>query len=235
MREIVLDTETTGLDPAQGDRIAEIGAVELMNHLPTGRTLHLYVNPGRPMPAEAFAIHGLSDDLLRDKPPFAEVAPALLDFLGDAVLVIHNAAFDIGFLNSELRQAGYRPIEVTRVVDTLMLARQRFPGAPASLDALCRRFGVDNSRRERHGALLDCLLLSEVYLELLGGRQPGLLLADAAAPAMATPAEEPSAPGAARRRPVALGPRLDESEAAAHDRLVAELGERAIWNRRRGG
>lgn len=229
MREIVLDTETTGLDPATGDRIAEIGAVELMNHLPTGNTLHRYVNPGRAMPAEAFAVHGLSDDFLRDKPPFAEVAQDLLDFLGDARLVIHNAAFDTAFLNHELSQAGHARIAPSRVIDTLIMARQRFPGSPASLDALCRRFGVDNSRRQRHGALLDCELLAEVYLELLGGRQPGLMLADEAGrPAIAVQAV---ARGQAARRPVALPPRLSAGEEAAHEALVESLGEGAIWRR----
>lgn len=230
MREIVLDTETTGLDPATGDRIAEIGAVELMNHLPTGNTLHRYVNPGRAMPAEAFAVHGLSDDFLRDKPPFAEVAQDLVDFLGDATLVIHNAAFDMAFLNHELSRAGHARIGSSRVIDTLLLARQRFPGSPASLDALCRRFGVDSSRRVRHGALLDCELLAEVYLELLGGRQPGLMLADAAG--QSAIAVRAVARGQAARRPAALPPRLSAGEAAAHDALVEGLGEGAIWRRR---
>lgn len=231
MREIVLDTETTGLDPATGDRIAEIGAIELMNHLPTGNTLHLYVNPGRPMPAEAFAVHGLSDEFLRDKPPFHAVARQFLDFIGESVLVIHNATFDMGFLDHELAQAGHERIGMARVIDTLTMARQRFPGSPASLDALCRRFGVDNSRRVQHGALLDCELLAQVYLELLGGRQPGLLLAEAAGPA-GTPAGVGKAIRA-KARPAPLAPRLTENEATAHDALVESLGEGALWRRHR--
>lgn len=231
MREVVLDTETTGLDSASGDRLAEIGAVELMSHLPTGNTFHRYVNPGRAMPAGAFAVHGLGDDFLRDKPRFAEIAPDLLDFLGDATLVIHNAAFDIGFLNNELEQAGYPRIRSVRVVDTLVMARQRFPGSPATLDALCRRFGVDNAHRVRHGALLDCELLAEVYLELLGGRQPGLLLVDEAARA-ADGAQGP-ARQEAMPRPSPLAPQLTAAEATAHDEFVAGLGEGAIWRRRR--
>ena len=155
MREIVLDTETTGLEPIQGDRIVEIGAVELFNHLPTGRTYHQYINPQRPMPQEAFAVHGLGDDFLRDKPVFKAIGRAFLDFIEDAPLVIHNAAFDMKFLNAELGWAGLPALGADRALDTLMIARKRFPGSPASLDALCRRFGIDNSAREKHGALLD--------------------------------------------------------------------------------
>ncbi|MPZ11596.1 MAG: DNA polymerase III subunit epsilon [Kiloniellaceae bacterium] len=176
MREIVLDTETTGLDPASGHRIVEIAGLELLHHLPTGRTFREYINPERDMPEEAERIHGLSADFLKDKPLFAAIAPAFLDFIGDAKLVIHNAAFDMKFLNAELRQAGLDPLVPERAIDSVMLARKRFPGAQVSLDALCRRFEVDNSARTFHGALLDCELLAEVYLELCGGRQPGLIL-----------------------------------------------------------
>jgi len=179
LREIVLDTETTGLDPENGDRVVEIGCVELANHVPTGRTWHQYLNPERAMPAEAFAVHGLGDDFLADKPRFAEIAAAFLDFVGDAGLVIHNAEFDIKFLDAELARAGHRPLGMARATDTLALARKRFPGAPASLDALCKRFEVDGSARVLHGALLDCELLAEVYLHLLGGRQPGFAFAGA--------------------------------------------------------
>ncbi|MFN3294326.1 MAG: DNA polymerase III subunit epsilon, partial [Gemmobacter sp.] len=180
MREIVLDTETTGLEPAEGHRIVEIGAVELYNHMPTGRVYHQYINPQRDMPPEAFAVHGLSEEFLRGHPVFAAIGQAFLDFVGDARLVIHNAAFDIKFLNFELGRIGLAPFEWDRVTDTLALARQRFPGSPASLDALCRRFGVDNSAREKHGALLDSEILADVSLELIGGRQPDLVLAPAA-------------------------------------------------------
>ena len=176
MREIVLDTETTGLDPAGGDRIVEIGGVELVNHMPTGRSFHAYINPERDMPAEAFAVHGLSAEFLSDKPKFREVAPDFLAFVGDATLVIHNASFDMKFLNAELGWIEAETLPWSRAVDTLDIARRRFPGALNSLDALCRRFGVDNSGREKHGALLDSELLAEVYLELMGGRQPDLTL-----------------------------------------------------------
>lgn len=234
MREIVLDTETTGFEPSEGHRIVEIGAVELFNHVPTGRTFHAYLNPGRPMPAEAFAVHGLSDDFLRDKPRFEAVASGFLTFIAEARLVIHNAAFDMRFLNAELRAAGLPPLPDSRALDTLLIARQRFPGAPASLDALCRRFGIDNSARTRHGALLDSEILAEVYLELIGGRQPDLVLA----PAAAQPRQAQPQPGSVARsrgprsRPAPLPPRLTEAEAAAHEAFVARLGPAAIWSRR---
>ncbi|MEO1090445.1 MAG: DNA polymerase III subunit epsilon [Pseudomonadota bacterium] len=177
MREIVLDTETTGLDPASGDRIVEIACVELFNHLPTGNSYHQYVNPERPMSAEAQAIHGLGDDLLREQPVFAEIVDAFLRFVDGATLVIHNAPFDIKFLDFELGRAERPAFGLARAVDTLDLARRRFPGSPASLDALCKRFEVDAAARVKHGALIDCELLAEVYLHLIGGRQPGLDLA----------------------------------------------------------
>ena len=176
MREIVLDTETTGIDPLNGDRIVEIGCVELVNHLATGVTYHQYINPERDMPPEAFAVHGLSTEFLKEKPVFAEIVGDFLDFIGDAPLVIHNAGFDMGFLNMELTRLGIPKLPPNRAIDTVVMARKRFPGAAASLDALCRRFGVDNSGRGYHGALLDSQLLAEVYLELLGGRQPDLVL-----------------------------------------------------------
>ena len=174
MREIVLDTETTGLDPDQGHRLVEVAGVELVDHLPTGRTFHSYLDPERDMPEDAFRVHGLSAAFLRDYPRFAEVAGALLDFLADSRLVIHNASFDLRFLNAELALLGREPFPHGRAIDTLFLAQRRFPGAPNSLDALCRRFAVDSSARTRHGALLDCELLAEVYLHLIGGRQIGL-------------------------------------------------------------
>jgi DNA polymerase III subunit epsilon len=233
MREIVLDTETTGLDPVEGHRIVEIGAVELINHVATGRTYHQYVDPKRPMPAEAFAIHGLGDDLLRGKPVFAAIAVDFLNFIGEARLVIHNAAFDMKFLNAELAIAGHAILPATRAFDTVALARQKFPGSPASLDALCRRFGIDNSAREKHGALLDSELLAEVYLELIGGRQPDLVLANESA--------YPTNGGRGRQngdwrpgpRPTPLVPRLSDAESLAHHAFIEKLGAAAIWNRRR--
>ncbi len=233
MREIVLDTETTGIDPGEGHRIVEIGAVELFNHLPTGRTYHQYINPERPMPKEAFEVHGLGDDFLRDKPVFRAIAPDFLAFIGEARLVIHNAAFDMKFLNAELSWVGLPPIDAARATDTLVMARSRFPGSPASLDALCRRFGVDNSARDKHGALLDSEILAEVYLELIGGRQPDFGLSSAETSG-ATAAAMPAATGARPRpRPHPLPPRLTEAEAEAHEAFVARLGQAAIWTRRR--
>ncbi|TNC74306.1 DNA polymerase III subunit epsilon [Rubellimicrobium roseum] len=229
MREIVLDTETTGFDPETGDRIVEIGAVELLNHLPTGRTYHEYINPERAMPAEAFAVHGLGDDFLRDKPKFAQVATSFVEFVGDARLVIHNAAFDMKFLNHELGRCGYPAMPMDRAIDTVLMARRKFPGAPASLDALCRRFGIDNSARTLHGALLDSEILAEVYLELIGGRQPDFALsAEPAKPAQAGGTQVDAA-WRPRPRPYALPPRLTEEEAAAHAKFVAGLGDAALW------
>lgn len=231
MREIVLDTETTGFEPSEGHRIVEIGAVELFNHLPTGRTYHQYINPERGMPKEAFEVHGLGDDFLRDKPLFKMIGAAFLEFIADAQLVIHNAAFDMKFLNAELKSAGFPILPTARATDTLMIARQKFPGSPASLDALCRRFGVDNSRREKHGALMDSEILAEVYLELVGGRQPDFGLANAAV------AREPGAGRTetewrARPRPTALASRLTPDEDAAHQGFVARMGSIAIWTKR---
>jgi len=228
MREIVLDTETTGFDPETGDRIVEIGAVELFNHVPTRRTFHEYVNPERTMPEDAFAVHGLSDEFLLDKPVFKAVAQAFLDFVGDAKLVIHNAAFDMKFLNAELGWAGLPPLSWDRAIDTLEMARRKYPGAPASLDALCRRFGIDNSARTLHGALLDSEILAEVYLELIGGRQPDFGLSAAGHATSPTPETGGWRPP---RRPAPLPPRLTEAERAAHAALVEDLGENAIWTR----
>ena len=231
MREIVLDTETTGFEPTEGHRIVEIGAVELFNHMPTGRTYHQYINPKRIMPKEAFEVHGLGDDFLRDKPFFPAIAQAFLDFIADAPLVIHNASFDMKFLNAELAMANMPALPATRAVDTLLIARKKFPGSPASLDALCRRFNIDNSMREKHGALLDSEILAEVYLELVGGRQPDF--------GLATQAQNTAANLAAtgqswrpRPRPVPLMPGLAPEEKAAHDAFVAEMGDAAIWLKR---
>jgi len=231
MREIVLDTETTGLDPEEGHRIVEIGAVELINGLPTGAVWHQYVNPERPMPQEAFQIHGLGDDFLRDKPVFSAVAAAFLAFIAEAPLVIHNAAFDMKMINAELERLGQAPLPMARAVDTLDIARRRFPGAQVNLDALCRRFGVDNSGREKHGALLDCELLAEVYLELQGGRQAGLSLS----PASAVRRAGPGTPERPLERPRPLPPRLTAEERAAHEAFVAEIGAHALWHDRGPG
>ena len=241
MREIVLDTETTGLNPDTGDRIVEIGGVELLNHMPTGRTYHQYINPERSMPMEAFEVHGIGPDLLepsqnpapgavtlRDKPVFQEIGQAFLDFVGDAKLVIHNASFDMKFLNAELRWMGLPLLPWEQALDTLAIARKKFPGSPASLDALCRRFGINNENRTLHGALLDSEILAEVYLELIGGRQPDLVLA-----------EKGSSRGSAQDtvqenwrpapRPTPLPSRLSEDERKAHEAFVAELGDDSLW------
>jgi DNA polymerase-3 subunit epsilon len=232
MREIVLDTETTGLDPAEGHRIVEIAALELENHLPTGRTWHQYLNPDRSMPAEAFEVHGLSDDFLRDKPRFAALAAEFLAFVDRSPLVIHNASFDMRFLNAELSALGQPRLPDDQAVDTLAIARNRFPGAPASLDALCRRFGIDNSGRVKHGALLDCELLAEVYLELCGGRQPGLHLASVTSLPQRGPATRSGTADRLLARPNPLPSRLTTEETAAHAAFVAKLGPAAIWARR---
>lgn len=230
MREIVLDTETTGFDPATGDRIVEIGAVELMNHLPTGRTFHVYINPERAMPKEAFEVHGLGDDFLRDKPKFAEIVQDFIDFIGDdAKLVIHNAQFDMKFLNAELKTAGRATMPYARAIDTLEIARNKFPGAQNSLDALCRRFRIDNSNRTLHGALLDSELLAEVYLELIGGRQPDFVLDQPGQEK--TDVQQTGQSGPRAQRPVPLKPRMTDEEATAHAEFVAKLGTDAIWAR----
>jgi DNA polymerase III subunit epsilon len=224
MREIVLDTETTGLDPFQGDRLVEIGCVELVNRIPSGQTFHRYFYPERGMPAEALAIHGLTDEFLKDKPLFADVVDELIGFLGDALLVIHNAAFDLGFLNAELERAGRPLVGRERTVDTLFIARRKHPGGANRLDDLCVRYAIDNSRRTKHGALLDAELLAEVYVELIGARQAQLVLSQ-------TTTVVPAAGEAiiVRTRPQPLAPRLSDEERAAHRAFVATLGESAIW------
>jgi len=226
MREIVFDTETTGLDPYKGDRLVEIGCIELVNRFPTGQTFHRYLNPERDMPAEAFAVHGLSYDFLKSKPLFAETFVELLAFIGDAPLIAHNASFDLGFLNAELERVKQAAIPRDRLIDTLLLARRRYPGGSNRLDDLCNRFGIDNSRRTRHGALLDAELLAEVYLELIGVRQAQLGLVTASA----VPITVTNVTVAPKTRPAPLRPRLSEAERAAHRALVAELGPKAIWS-----
>ena len=225
MREIVLDTETTGLDPAAGHRLVEIGCVELINHLPSGQVFQRYLNPEQPMPAEAFEVHGLSDEFLADKPLFPDVAADFLAFIGESPLIIHNADFDMKFLNWELKLAGHPPLPKSRAIDTVVMARRRFPGSPANLDALCRRFGIDNAGRQKHGALLDSELLAEVYLELVGGREPGLELA--AKPTGG--ASLPGSPAAARlvRPPRPHSPTAEEE--AAHAAFLAKITN-PLWS-----
>jgi DNA polymerase-3 subunit epsilon len=227
MREIVLDTETTGLDPAQGHRLVELGCIELVNRIPTGATFHTYVNPERDVPAEAFAIHGLSTELLADKPRFIEIADAFLEFIGeDAPLIIHNAGFDHGFLCAELKRIGRALIARERLVDTLMLARRKHPAGPNRLDDLCTRYGIDNSRRTRHGALLDAQILAEVYVELIGARQAQLGLAELVGNGAGGKGDGGIA---LRERPAALKPRLSEADRTAHRDFVAALGDDALW------
>ena len=224
MREIVLDTETTGLDPNTGDRIIEIGCVELINHMPSGETYQQYINPERDMPAESFRIHGLSEAFLADYPIFAEVVDGFLDFIGDAKLVIHNAAFDIKFINAELEQLGFAALPMTRAIDTVQIARTRYPGASASLDDLCRRFGVDNTSRTLHGALLDSSLLAEVYIDLIGAREPGFDLA----------ARDTGPVVQAQLRDKVVRPARPHApstvELAAHETLVTRLDD-PIWQK----
>jgi DNA polymerase III subunit epsilon len=224
MREIVFDTETTGLDPFQGDRLVEIGCIELFNRFPTGKTFHWYFNPERDMPEQAFKIHGLSIDFLKDKPLFADKADELIAFIGDAQLVAHNAMFDLGFLNAELERAGREQVNRERMIDTLLLARRKHPGGANRLDDLCERYGIDNSRRTKHGALLDAELLAEVYVELIGARQAQLVLSQTAAPSQAI-----GEPIILRERLVPLPSAVTDDDRAAHRAFIATLGDNAIW------
>jgi DNA polymerase III subunit epsilon len=224
MREIVLDTETTGLDPLRGDRLVEIGCVEIFNRMPTGQTFHRYINPQRDMPREAFEVHGLSTEFLADKPLFSSVVDDFLSFVGDAPLVIHNASFDIGFINAELEKAARVPIPRERLVDTLLLARRKHPGVSNRLDDLCSRYAIDNSHRTKHGALLDAELLAEVYIDLIGARQSQLILAEKVEVQIGAGADAPR-----RQRTEPLLPRLTTAELAAHQAFIGTLGEKAIW------
>jgi DNA polymerase-3 subunit epsilon len=226
VREIVLDTETTGLDPYQGHRLIEVGCIELVNRIPSGQTFHRYVNPRRDVPAEAVAVHGLTGEFLRDKPDFEEIVDELMSFIGEAPLVAHNASFDLTFINAELERVGKTAIPRDRLVDTLLLARRKHPAGPNRLDDLCARYGIDNARRVKHGALLDAELLAEVYLELIGGRQAQLILVEAGNGGTAVLAGRL---GMIRTRPVALPPRLTEAELAAHADFLTGLGDHAIW------
>jgi DNA polymerase-3 subunit epsilon len=240
MREVVLDTETTGLDPQKGDRVVEIGLVELINHVQTGVTWQSYIDPERDMPEAASNVSGITADTLRGAPRFIEIADTFLDFLGDSPLVIHNAPFDLGFLNMELGRLDRPILALDRAVDTLQIARRKFPGAPASLDALCKRFGIDLSERVKHGALLDARLTAEVYLELIGGRQSSFgLNAETMRAGSLTGAQPGSRAGsasaqaietiAARIRPQPLPARVTEAEREAHQKFIAELGPEAVW------
>ena len=224
MREIVWDTETTGFDPETGDRLVEIGAVELDNHLPTGRVYHQYINPKRDMPTSAFEVHGLSIEFLSNKPIFESIGQDFLDFIGDSVLIAHNANFDMKFINAELKMAGMRQIPMSQSKDTLELARRRFPGAQNSLDALCRRFGIDNSSREKHGALLDSELLAEVYLELIGGRQPDFALSVVGGSSTTVRVTKSVGP-----RPTTLPSRITAEEREVHKEFVANLKGDTLW------
>lgn len=231
MREIVLDTETTGLDPKSGHRIVEIGCVELLNHVPSGAVYHQYINPERDMPVEAERVHGLSESFLSGHPVFADIAEAFVAFVGDAPLVIHNAAFDMGFINAELALLGMTPVDKSRAIDTVTMARRKFPGAQASLDALCRRFGIDLTDRQLHGALLDAQLLASVYLELLGGRQHGMdLAADAAvnAATIGNAEADPSFTVSGRREPRVHAP--SSEELARHAEFLGKIKD-PIWLR----
>ncbi|OBZ93737.1 DNA polymerase III subunit epsilon [Pararhizobium polonicum] len=229
MREIIFDTETTGLDNKL-DRVIEIGGIELDNHFPTGRSFHVYINPGdRKVHPDALAVHGISDESLKDKPNFAGIVDELLAFFGDARWVAHNATFDMGFMNAEFARLGLPAITNDLVTDTLALARRKHPMGPNSLDALCRRYGVDNSHRTKHGALLDSELLAEVYIELIGGRQTALGLSSSDSRGQATETDDVIV--VAGQRPQPLGSRLSEQERDAHAALVAKMGEKAIWGK----
>jgi DNA polymerase III subunit epsilon len=226
MREIVLDTETTGLDPLRGDRLVEIGCIEILNRMPTGQTFHVYLNPQRAMAAEAFAVHGLSTEFLADKPLFSEVVEDFLQFIDDAPLVIHNASFDISFINAELDRIELPPIARERLVDTLLLARRKHPGVSNRLDDLCSRYAIDNSHRTKHGALLDAELLAEVYIDLIGARQSQLILASETRDIRVSGQSETQR----RQREVPLARRVTEADLMAHRAFVATLGDKPIWN-----
>ncbi|KQV20283.1 DNA polymerase III subunit epsilon [Rhizobium sp. Root1203] len=230
MREIIFDTETTGLDN-RIDRIIEIGGIELFNHFPTGRTLHIYISPGdQKVHPDALAVHGITDEFLKDKRPFADVAQEILEFFGDGKWIAHNATFDMGFINSELARIGLPSILPERVTDTLSLARRKNPMGPNSLDALCRRYGIDNSHRTKHGALLDSELLAEVYIEMIGGRQTALGLGTSQNNGASRQNNEAlDIVLVALERPRPLAPRLSELEEQAHDALISKLGQKGIW------
>jgi len=226
MREIVLDTETTGFDAQGSDRIVEIGCIELLNHIPSGREWHTWLDPERDMPQPAFEVHGLSDAFLKGKPLFADIVQDFLEFIARDKLIIHNAGFDISFLNAEFSRIDGKPIDMDRVTDTLILARRKHPGASNSLDALCKRYGVDASGRKAHGALIDCGLLACVYVELIGGHQAHLELKAHSGSASGNDANM----AGVQLRPAPLAPRLSEAEADAHHAFVSTLGAKALWH-----
>ena len=228
MREIVFDTETTGLDCLSGDRLIEIGCVELLNHIPTGRTFHRYVNPKRAVAYEAGLVHGLTDEFLRSQPGFEDIAEEFAEFVGDSALIAHNAGFDRGFINMELGLCGRTPIPEQRFVDTLVLARQRHPNSPNSLDALCARYAIDTSARSKHGALIDAKILAEVYLELIGGRQASLSLA-----VLHQVTEGAAVIRVIAVRPRLLAPRLTVEDEIAHQAFLSTLGSEPLWQRYR--
>ncbi|MEO0543204.1 MAG: DNA polymerase III subunit epsilon [Pseudomonadota bacterium] len=231
MREIIFDTETTGLDNRE-DRIIEIGAVELENRFITGRNFHVFINPqGRQVHPDALNVHGISNEMLEDKPTFPQVIDEWYAFIGDAKLVAHNANFDVGFFNAEFERVGFPKIDPDRVIDSLALARRRHPMGPNSLDALCKRYGVDNSKRDKHGALLDSELLADVYIELVGGKQATLVLDSAATAGGASNSDEGAGTIALPQRPAPLSPRISENEKAAHAEMVERLGSDAIWKK----
>lgn len=231
-REIVLDTETTGLDARRGDRLIEIGCVELINHFPSGQEYHCFINPEtRDVHPDAFAVHGISTQFLKDKPLFRDVAADFLSFIGDDQLIIHNASFDIGFINMELELVKRPPVSMTRVTDTLQLARRKHPAGPNTLDALCKRYNIDNSKRDKHGAIVDSLLLAEVYIEMTGTRQAALGLGGDESSGGTTIKLDASGQRVHRPRPVPLTSRLSTEDVAAHTAYVESLGDKALWKR----
>jgi DNA polymerase-3 subunit epsilon len=225
MREVILDTETTGLDPAKGDRLIEIGCLEIVNLIPTGNTFHRYINPQRPVSAGAVAVHGITDTFLADKPTFAQIVDEFVAFIGESRLVIHNAPFDKSFIDAELKLLGRPPLEADRIVDTLALARRKHPGSPNSLDALCQRYGVENGHRKKHGALLDAELLSEIYVDLTGGRQAGFDLTEG----KQRDAGAATVKAAVTARPAPLESRLEQTAAKDHEKFIETLGASPIW------
>ncbi len=230
IRELVLDTETTGLSYENGDKLVEIGIVELINHIPSKKYFHKYLNPQRSVPESAFRVHGLSYDFLKDKPLFSEVVDEMLEFIGDNTIIIHNSVFDLGFLNHELSLINYNLIDGTQVIDTLTMAREKFPGSPASLDALCRRFAIDNSQRDLHGALLDSYILANVYLELIGGSQPDFQLDGNTSSDNELNAKQKTAKGSKFQRPVALANRLSQAEREKHRNFINKINGLKNWS-----
>ncbi len=232
LREIIFDTETTGLRPEDGERVIEIGAVELVNKFPTGNIFHVFINPeGHKVHPDALRVHGITDQFLSDKPAFSEILPDFLKFFADGTLIAHNAGFDMGFINSELARVDHPPISPDRVVDSLKIARKKHPMGPNSLDALCSRYGIDNSRREKHGALLDAELLAEVYIELLGGRQATLGLDHDVEPIITSNNEDSASHNSAAKRPVALPSRISQDDIQRHNAFVETLGEESLWKK----